>query len=951
MDRGLLSIWSLELTDDEFPLAFAAMGALLWVNRLWYRDATVQMAVEHLSDFAAEQEGLLHWEIQWKLLPDLPDYLAPLGAKFLLETWRLLLDRHGRSALRIAVNNGPRNRPFPHDAVDLLLDPGVGAASVFLEEAFASDGRIDWSWPFHIVTVPGDPLAPHFAQFQDGQAPYWPFRFAELQRGLHSAEVLVISASLPEALIRLLTSQVQLRASLIIVAGSGCAAPDKTEALARALAAQVSAEGVVMARSTVSVPDFAQQVRQLAYALTHNRSMDVALASAWPGALLMLNRDLLKVSRLDAMLGRVSQDLRQLSPNVQIGLSMPSAVTLGLSNLRARSSPWLRSGPSGSSFSGSAPEVADALEKMQRGYTYSRESAEASAISELAREINAQRVQETGKVPRYVRQESFVKLDDHLVDERRGYQVGRAVLVKITIGPRRDEAVMAPHPFPEDKLPFDPNGHTLQVMFHEPRQFEQPKLREVHLPPAGDSEAASFTFTPRFEGAFEARVCILHRGRVLQTLLLRATVAAKTGELPEAGPGIVLDEELHVRHDWSDLGSRRHFDMALVLNHADDGTPRATAVVGKRAWATDLQGLETPMRRLNQLISDVALSVQDHADGLDQGENPKLMVQLARVGSDLYSKLYLDQLRPLATEGFDVGDESIQYLQVVNARADTVIPLEFMYDFNPPREGASLCPDHRKALQAGKCPATCGRLDDPLGHVCPMGFWGLRKVIERHVFDIRAERPQQAEIVLRAEAADERRQLNLRSGALIAHSVAVERSDVAPFVEQLQATMQRKVPVVNNWDEWLLEVRLQAPAMLIAFPHNEGKEEDILLEIGGKKLSTLRLPPEYVRVGEGPPPVVFLLGCDVASTAQDFSSHVRYFRQAGAAVVISTIATVFGPHAVRVGRAIVEAMVACEPDSKARIGEVIRDAKRRALLDSVPMALCVVAFGDADWRL
>ena len=33
------------------------------------------------------------------------------------------------------------------------------------------------------------------------------------------------------------------------------------------------------------------------------------------------------------------------------------------------------------------------------------------------------------------------------------------------------------------------------------------------------------------------------------------------------------------------------------------------------------------------------------------------------------------------------------------------------------------------------------------------------------------------------------------------------------------------------------------------------------------------------------------------------------------------------------------------------LGEALREAKRQALRDSLPMALCVVAFGDADWRL
>jgi hypothetical protein len=60
---------------------------------------------------------------------------------------------------------------------------------------------------------------------------------------------------------------------------------------------------------------------------------------------------------------------------------------------------------------------------------------------------------------------------------------------------------------------------------------------------------------------------------------------------------------------------------------------------------------------------------------------------------------------------------------------------------------------------------------------------------------------------------------------------------------------------------------------------------------------------------------------------------------------------VFGAHAVHVGEAIVERLLRAGTAGTLRLGEVILDAKRDALLKSVPMALCVVAFGDADWRL
>jgi hypothetical protein len=417
-----------------------------------------------------------------------------------------------------------------------------------------------------------------------------------------------------------------------------------------------------------------------------------------------------------------------------------------------------------------------------------------------------------------------------------------------------------------------------------------------------------------------------------------------------------------VRHDWSDLGRRRQFDLAIVTNHTGTGASTLTGLAGEKAWATDLEGIREPLRDINAELSKVAYSTDDYGDGLDQGENPALLVELARIGADLYSQLYVDQFGRLATEGFDIGRDSVTHIQIVSARADAVLPLEFLYDFEPPDPGAKVCPQHREALEKGRCPARCARTEAPRDHVCPMGFWGLKKVIERHIFDPQAAAAEKAagadgaEVVVRAvEALDGRDRLDLSAGALVAHSAEVSPDAVSALVGMLGERLGSPVPVVKDWADWLLTVRSKRPALLVAFPHNEGRKRNIQLEIGGKKLFTLRLPTDYVRPADGPPPLVFLLGCDVAGTAEEFSDHIRNFRQAGAAVVVSTIATVFGAHAVRVGEAIVNGLLKTgtpgEPAADTRIGEVIRDARRAALLDSVPMALCVVAFGDADWRI
>lgn len=552
-------------------------------------------------------------------------------------------------------------------------------------------------------------------------------------------------------------------------------------------------------------------------------------------------------------------------------------------------------------------------------------------------------------VPRYVHADS--RWADDPLAPCLAYVVGRPVEVAVDIDARRLDSTAASVPFPEDRLPAA-EQHELQVMLHEPRQFHRPMLATIVLPRTGRSTRALFRFTPRVAGNFEARLSVLHRGRVLQTLLLRTQVLTETAMAPANGPGITLDEETRVRHDWSDLASRRAFDLAVVFNHTATDEPLATAVYGPHAWATSLEGIAAPLQEINRLISNVALSVADYGDGLDQGENPALLVRLAQWGAELYSLLYRDQLQPLSSDGFDVGAESVTCIQLVSTRGDAVVPLEFMYDYNVPDPGAPVCPQHRQALEQGCCPDGCARRSAPRGYVCPMGFWGLKKVIERHLYDARRQPPPGVPLLVQAEAVQGRNRLDLTAGALVGYSREVKPSQVKSLLARLKRQYGRAVPVARDWEDWSEQVQSAHPALLIAFPHNEGQKIHVLLEIGGAKLYTSGLESRYVRGPDGAPPLVFLLGCDVAGAAQDFAGHIRYFRQAGAAVVVSTIATVFGAHAVRVGEAIVSGLLAPPAQDGPRlIGELIRDAKRAALLQSLPMALCVVAFGDADWQL
>jgi hypothetical protein len=886
MDRAHLARWSLGLPDDRFPLALAALGALAavdprrlgaaWADGVWRADALAAV----LIDATERPSGLLRWTLP--AVPPVPPVPPPLGAvppgappfdaprlivappdtgawlavdapdaASLAQAWQDFvvgfpaMDRWTPAGPRLALAAPEQDLPQAMGLARLLLRSEVRARGVFLDEAFRADGRIDWRWPFSIATLPGDPLAASMAALQ-AQLPTdsWPFRYRVAGRDAARSEVLVIGASVDRALAQVLGSGLRLSCCLAVVAGLGAESPASALPLLRALAARVSAEGVAVVEPGDSAESFVGRLNESAYGLSHNRPLDVALAGGFGDRLLlMMGRDLLDVSRLDASMERAADRLRglprerdlQLSgralqrlrlPEQRMRLSPPQVSPLRVPEPAARgpsagspppvsapvpSAPPL---PSSASFpveaepesqamamadepqAMAAPEdLADAIDASRSDYGFDHESGEASALSELSRRLEREEIAARRRLatPRYIQQRSFRQTPEGPAEERVGYALGEPVLLQVHIGPLREDSIAAPTAFPEERLPPDEDVHRLQVVFHEPRQFDQPMLGEIELPRAGDSSAADFVFTPRAAGAFEGRITVLHRGRVLQTVLLHTQVYASPQARPAAGLGIRLADLAEVRHDWSDLAKRRRFDLAVVHNHSRDGQSNLTAVAGARAWATRLDGIEQPVRRLNDLLSGVAYSVLDHGDGLDQGENPKLLVGLARVGSNLYALLYRDQLSQLASEGFDVGDEKVTHVQVVSARADAVVPLEFLYDYNAPDPDATVCPQHRQALQEGRCPADCARRGQPRRHVCPMGFWGLKKVIERHLFDVKAMQtaPAGAELLVRVEAVEGRDRLDLRSAALLGHSTEVKADEVAPLVTRLLRELPR----------------------------------------------------------------------------------------------------------------------------------------------------------------
>lgn len=77
---------------------------------------------------------------------------------------------------------------------------------------------------------------------------------------------------------------------------------------------------------------------------------------------------------------------------------------------------------------------------------------------------------------------------------------------------------------------------------------------------------------------------------------------------------------------------------------------------------------------------------------------------------------------------------------------------------------------------------------------------------------------------------------------------------------------------------------------------------------------------------------------------------VREFQKLKTAIVLGTLAQILGRHAAPLARELVTQLLAVN-DAEADFGTLMRRVRRRMLARGYLLALCLVALGDAEWRL
>jgi hypothetical protein len=894
------------------------------------------------------------------------------------------LNAEGRG-LRLEVNLTSRYEPL--ELYQSLLRGG--AHSAFLRTK--CEGEVSWSWPVRIGVAENSELLAGIGEHNSLRHLFESFNY---ERAAMRANLLLIEGTLSEVAARIEKMPRQPQAdALVLFGGVGdLSIPgislDKSLSL---LWEHTGAQGIFIFDRLAH--DRAQNFTEgLIAFLSHDLPLDSAVAKlAREGGAAVLSfatRSLVEATSVREQ-GRILARRLQRMRDVDIPIAgegerkrgSPEAFIDRLT--RGMPTFGLTPGSSGFSESIKAQDLGEELEKqlqvttaddVERGggpgaITFHRESEGARKLADLANAIDQGSAADAAQE------------DDRYLQARVETPAGRAIqgqvrllhsrdyVASVFIGAPKSDFLKIDDSFPSPQ-PLDNNPILLEVLFWEPQACPKPQLAQLKLLPHGDTGIAEFPFqTTENQSIFAARIAIYHRNRNLQTGLLKGNVGSVPAEL-----SFTLDAAPVPQ--FVGLTDRGGVGASIIVNDDPHGNIQATAYANGKAGVANvsdvkpslavdvdptegggLAGLTTVLGRCITRITD---NPDDYSD-LSKDGTRVLLLELALHGNALLSKLKADTL---------MGDQfdRVDYIQIVSAHAEAFFPIEYLYDGEAPENKAGICSGAPpvndvitsnpksacEALTAGVC---CGAYDkSPRYTICPLRFWSLSKVIERH-----AHNPEYTKLgsqfqLRSANVSARNRWLDPLSGGVLGASTAANlavKDTVQNLIGKLNQVLRKQAVQATDWASWAKSIEETHPGLLVLLPHHLQEGGFDSLEIGGDQRRSMQFHAEHVRVMEDPTshPIVLLIGCQTNATKIDLESFVGVFRRNGAVIIVSTIATILGRQAGPAAAAIVEEIKKQYENPNATFGDVMLAVRRRLLKEGTAMVLGLTSYGDADWRI
>ncbi|MEU4154209.1 hypothetical protein [Streptomyces sp. NPDC026659] len=503
--------------------------------------------------------------------------------------------------------------------------------------------------------------------------------------------------------------------------------------------------------------------------------------------------------------------------------------------------------------------------------------------------------------------------------------------------------------FPADTLPPG-RAHRLTVLATDltlAPGHDRAATQEIELPGDGDSTCAHLRFTAGDPGTdIRIWVAVLYGSRILQTGLLTGQAGAR--EAP------VFRVESVVRAPTGELDLARPHDATLLVGRTAHDLPLVTARTKEFVHRTTSHDLR---RSLDVLLHGLSRLVNG-ADSFGSYQSPEfaeLVIDTARRGRRLRKALFPDDWE---SGGLVRQLREARSVSVFSAAPEAILPVELLYEREletAPGRQLHLCPHAPAQVDRHDC-GDCPEREDRTS-VCPFGFWGTSKVIERHVRRESAD----TRFALAVSADIDRHACDL-DPACAAAAARADHNDVHAWTTAAGALAEAEpgaVRLAGDWTELYTLVRGlreadTPPGAVLLFPHSVEKGDGVTaLGLGEDDEVDILDGLEFLFARDGgPEPVVLLLGCATAGGTTPFSDASTALLDDGAPGVVATAVPVLGQHIVPVGvRLLAELRTAAAETSGSPLGEALLRARRKLLVNGDACVLALVGFGDTDWEV
>jgi hypothetical protein len=985
MRKDIIGDWGSDLGDADYACALAALGVLESRGTEQHGRALKPAQLgPALKDEFADGERTPVWRHSHHSSPTLASWRETVhaDAAALAMAWQQYVYEvrrdtpQSRRSPRLAIRLDWRRRTdlFDFEALcSWLKRPEVGLDALVLSEPSAQRAGVAWHWPVRVGVPAGAGDSAMLAALRFARADAFWVRhlsvFYAVGAGRDACDVLILTPTATQRLLVEGQALHRLRASFVLCLDDPPSHVAEVSEDYLALRDQLRAAGLALVGRVdpLAIPDwFTAALGELAHDLPIHAAVHVAGRSrlgrdpliVGDPALLDQCRIVALAERQDRVVAKLQQQQQQrggvesLGPDPTFGVPKPLPDRTEIPRLRR-------------------PGLADEL----RARSFTSEGVDGiESVDALARRADAV---DQARRPRWIQANGWRSGVPE--NPARSLAPGSWNLIAVHIGPSETSHGA---PFPESSVDFsggdltvtvqlelagatlrpvrsnegDPRDLMAELMQQFPKQEAAEVAAEEHstavglasselrLPPIGYSTPAWFGVCPHLLGfQLTGRIAVIHNNRILQTARLRIDVDVRADQ----GDGLVVTPEgaIHPRDD--DLDQRREYDVAIQVSDVG-GKLHLTFQGNGTAIAAQLDALEQPISGVRKALEQAALRWDYMKPMAEQGVVLReTLFSLAAHGSTVEQ-----ELRKKCGDDIDRW-ERIHLVPTTNE----YLPLEYVYDGPPPNVRATVCPNMLNALERGNCSSGPGpaAADCPnrrnKSFLCPMHFWGFRRLIERSgtvsstapTASVPSKRPYgPINSVLFAAS---------RRAFAYATDSAAQDAERAALVQEL-GVLSKVVLDAADWDDWRDQIKTKSPNLLVLVAHTDKYLGTPVLEIGdGQFLGRAEIQRDVSGVS-GRPQLLILLGCSAASVSENFQPYPERFHDAGVSIVLAPVAPIRGAEAVqiakRLAQRLAERLATVEP---AAFGDLLPLLRRELLREGRPGVMGLVGFGDGDWLL